>query len=265
MKRLFAIARVTFRETARDKVLYAILFFACVLILFAWAVGQLSLHEEVRITKDIGLGGISLFGVVLSIFAGVNLVYKEIERKTLYALIPKPIARWYLVVGKYLGLVVTLGAQFLLLVAVLWLALAVQGGHFDGPMIRATVLLFAQVVVVTAIAVFFSTFSTPYLSGLFTAGLTVIGRSTPELHALVSARFKDDPTSGTLLHRALALLPDLHLFYVSGAMVDGKTVSLHAGDYVSWSYVATASGYGALYAAVVLLLAVAIFARRDFV
>ncbi|MSP61196.1 MAG: ABC transporter permease [Myxococcales bacterium] len=265
MNRIFAIALNTFREAMRDKLLYAILIFACLLILSAWGIGQLSMHEELRITKDVGLGGISVFGVILAIFAGVNLVYKEIERKTLYAFIPKPIHRWQFVLGKYLGLVLTLTAQVALMSVVLWITMAVQGWSPDGVMVRAVLLLYVQVLLVTAIAVFFSTFSTPYLSGLFTAGIFIIGRSTPDLRALILARFKDSPSTASALNWAIQVLPDLHLFFVSGGLVNGVPASIHAGSYVSWAYVAGATGYGLGYSACVLALAIFLFSRRDFV
>ena len=265
MNRLGAIALNTFREAMRDKLLYTILAFACVLIVSALAIGQFSMHEEVRVTRDLGLGGISLFGVVLAVFAGVTMVYKEIERKTLYALIPKPIRRWHFVAGKYLGLALTLAIQVALMSLVLFVALWVQGSGPDGPLVRAIVLLYAQVLVVTALAMFFSTFSTPFLSGLFTAGLFVIGRSTPELRALIAAKFKEQPGWQAVLDGATQLLPDLHLFFVSGAQVKGQTVSVNWGDFIDWGYVASACGYGALYSACVLVLAMAIFSRRDFV
>lgn len=264
MNRIIAIAHNTFREAMRNKVLYTIVVFACLLILSAWAVGQLSLHEEIRVTRDLGLGGISLFGIVLAVFVGVNLVHKEIDRKTVYALIPKPIRRWEFIVGKFIGMLLTLAAQMLLMTLVLWLTLRVQGGSFDGIIVRALLLLFVQVLVVTAIAVFFSTFTTPFLSGLYTAGLFVIGRSLPDLQALVTAKIQWPPAQATVL-TAMRALPDLHLFYISGAMVGDKQVSVNSSTFVDWSYVAWSSGYGTLYAICVLALAMLAFSKRDFV
>ena len=264
MTRIWAIAVNTFREAMRNKVLYTIVFFACLLILFAWVLGQLSLHEEVRVTRDLGLGGISLFGVVLAVFVGVNLVYKEIERKTVFALIPKPLRRSQFILGKFLGMVLTLGVQMGLMCGVLWLTLLVQGAGFDAVLLRAVLLLFMQVVVVTAIAVLFSSFSTPFLSGLFTAGLFAIGRSLPDLVTFVDTRIESS-TARRLVRAGLEILPDLHLFHVSGSLLDVKYVSVHTGSYVSWGYVAWAAGYGLLYAACALVAAAVIFARRDFV
>src|SRR3954471_3459810 len=108
MSRIWAIALNTFREAIRNKILYALLVFAVLLILSALAFAQLSLHEEARITRDLGLRGIELFGARIAMFVGVNLVYKELERKAVSALTPKPVHRWEFILGKFLGMVLTL-------------------------------------------------------------------------------------------------------------------------------------------------------------
>lgn len=259
--RIGALALNTFREATRNKVLYVLLLFAIGLIAFALALGQMSLHEELRVTRDLGLGGIALFGVLIAIFVGVNLVYKELDKKTVFSLIPKPIHRFEFVLGKYAGMVLTLAVQVIIMSTVLFGVLLLQGGDVDAPLVRAIVLLFVEVVVITAVAVLFSTFSSPILSGAFTLGLYVIGRSTPELRELIGKLH-----SGALrgvLSAVVRLVPDLHLFYVSGSMVDGQYVSVH-GDYVDWGYVAVAASYGILYVACALSLAVLLFSRRDF-
>jgi ABC-type transport system involved in multi-copper enzyme maturation permease subunit len=118
----------------------------------------------------------------------VNLVYQEIERKTVYALLSKPVHRWQFVGGKYAGLGLTLAVQMGLMSLVLCLALMVQGTLPDGMLVRAIVLLYVEVLVVIAVAILFSTFSTPLLSGLYTAGITACGRFSPELRALIQAK-----------------------------------------------------------------------------
>ena len=264
MNRIVAFALNTFREAMRNKLLYTILIFACILILSSSAAGQFSLHEEVRVTRDFGLAGMWLFGVVLSIVGGVNLLYQEIERKTVYALIPKPIHRWHFIAGKYLGLALTLMAQMGLMALVLSIALLLQGGAPDAVLARALLLIYCEVLVVTAVAVLFSSFSTPLLSGLYAAGITACGHFTPELRALIASKLKDDPGLARGLSAATQVIPDLHLFFVSGSMLDGKHVSVH-GLFVSWIYVAETAAYGLSFAACVLLLSMVVFSRRDFV
>ena len=151
-----ALALTTFREAMRNKLLYTILAFACVLILSSWAVGQMSLHQEARVARDMGLGAIFFFGVVLSIVGGVKLVYQEIEGKTVYVLVPKPIHRFQFVAGKYAGLSLTLAVQMGLMAAVLCIALWWLGSRPDAALARALLLLYVEVLVVTAVAVLFS-------------------------------------------------------------------------------------------------------------
>src|SRR4029453_8041021 len=141
-RRIWAIARNTFREAVRNKILYSLLFFAVLIIVSAVAVGRLSLHEEVRMTRDIGLWGIDIFGVIIAVFVGVNLLYKELDLKTVYTILPKPIHRWQFVLGKWLGMLLTLAVQVLVMALVLAGTLALQGAAFDAPMWKATWLLY---------------------------------------------------------------------------------------------------------------------------
>jgi ABC-type transport system involved in multi-copper enzyme maturation permease subunit len=262
MNRVVAIALNTFREAIRNKILYSLLFFAVALIALTMAIGQVSLHEELRVTRDLGLGGIALFGVLIAIFVGVNLVYKELDRKTVFSLIPKPLHRYEFILGKFAGMVLTLAVQVAIMSAVLFCVMLLQGGEIEQAVVRAIVLLFVEVMVITAVAVLFSSFSSPFLSGVFTLGLFVVGRSTPELRQLIGKI--GSPAARGTLSGVMHLIPDLNIFYVSGSMVDGRYVSVQ-GTYVDWSYVATASAYGLAYAGCALVLAIVIFSRRDFI
>ncbi len=263
--KILALAVNTFREAVRNKILYSLLFFALIIIISALLLGQLSLSEQVRVTRDVGLGGIALFGVLIAIFVGVNLVHKEIDRKTVFALIPKPIHRWQFILGKYLGMVGTLAVQVTIMALVLFAVLYMQGSNVasEGPVIRALALLFVEVMIATAVAVLFSSFTTPFLSGLFCLGVFLVGRSTPELREIIGR--VSDPSVRRVLSGALHIVPDLNLYYVSGSLVDGHAVSVSGPLFVDWTYVAVAAGYGAAYIAVLLLIAMVIFSRRDFV
>ena len=260
--RIVAISLNTFREAIRNKVLYSLLFFAVLLIASALALGQMSLHEEARVTVDLGLGGIALFGVLIAIFVGVNLVYKELDKKTVFSLIPKPIHRFEFILGKFGGMVLTLAVQIAIMSAVLFAILRLQGSPIGGAVVRAIVLIFVEVVVVTAIAVLFSSFSSPFLSGAFTLGMFVVGRSLPELRELITKLH--EVALRDVLWASTRLLPDLHIFYASGSMLNGQYATVHR-VYVDWSYVATASSYGLGYAACALVVAILLFSRRDFV
>ena len=260
--RIYAIAINTFREAIRNRILYGIIAVVIGLNLFGTVLGEMSLHEEARVARDIGLTGVKLFGSVTAIILGVSLLYGEIQRRTIHTIISKPIHRYEFVLGKYLGMVVTLT----LLVAMFTLAMSgllrAQGVAFSTAITQAVLLGYVEVLIVAGIAVFFSSFSSPYLSGVFTFGLFVAGRLTPEMRAAVDQTQIDWVRS--VCQVALRLVPDLHLFSVSGSTVQGQYVSVHS-DFVSWGYVGAATAYGVLYIAALLVLSIIIFARRDFV
>jgi ABC-type transport system involved in multi-copper enzyme maturation permease subunit len=259
--RVFAIALNTFREAVRNKVLYVALGVVVAANLFAIVLGEMSLNEEARIARDVGLGGMSVFGALTAIYIGVSLLHAEISRRTIHVILAKPIQRFEFVLGKYLGMAVTLT----LLVAAFGAAMAgllqLAGVAFDGNVAKAMVLGWLEVLVVAAIAIFFSSFSTPFLSGVFTLALFFIGRSWVELEA-AAARSKD-VVIRSIARVATYVVPDLHLYTVSGTEVAGKHVSVH-GDFVPWAYVGHAAVYAGSVIAILLLLSMVIFHRRDF-
>jgi ABC-type transport system involved in multi-copper enzyme maturation permease subunit len=264
--RMWAIGLNTFREAVRNRVLAVLALFAVGLMAFSLVLGELSLHEEVRVIKDLGLAGISFVGVVIALFLGVNLLSKELDKKTVYFVIPKPLHRWEFLLGKYLGLASTLAVLTGLMSVILAVFVAVQGGHHGVAMVRAEVLVLLELLLLTAVAILFSSFSSPYLSAMFTGALWVIGRNTLELRAFADGKLRDTPL-GDLLGVVARVVPDFHVFYISGANLAGaegqRIVSVHE-TFVSWVYVAEAALYCGLYAGVCLLLAIGLFSRRDF-
>jgi ABC-type transport system involved in multi-copper enzyme maturation permease subunit len=229
--------------------------------LLAIVLGIMANNEEARVSRDVGLAGISLFGSLTAIFLGVFLLYTEVQRRTIHVIASKPIERWEFVVGKYLGM----GLVLSVLVGVFGLAmlgmLTLQDVPVTGAIAKAIVLAWMEVMVVAAIAIFFSSFSTPFLSGIFALALWIIGRLTPDLENAVRTG------AGSIRAVAkvtLAVVPDLHLFAVSGRTVDGAAVSVHA-DFVSWGYVGIASLHGLGWIVGLLAFAAILFSRRDFV
>jgi len=258
--RIWAIALCTFREAARIRVLYGVLVLVVGSNLLALALGQLSFHDAARVARDVGLAGISLFGSLTAIFLGVFLLYTEVARRTIHAIVTKPISRWEFVVGKYAGmalvLTVLVGVFALAMVAML----VVQGAGVGSGVGKALVLSWLEVLTVAAIAIFFSAFSTPFLSGIFALALWVIGRLTPDLAAAAQLLA---PWLRTATRIALEIIPDIHLFAVSGRTLDGSAVSVH-GDFVPWSYVGLAGAHGLGWIVALLALAALVFHRRDF-
>jgi ABC-type transport system involved in multi-copper enzyme maturation permease subunit len=260
--RLWAIALNTFREAARIRVLYGVLVLVIAANLFAVFLGEMSVDQHARVARDVGLAGISLFGAFTAIYLGVALLYAEIQRRTVHAIVSKPIERWEFVLGKYLGMVLTLTVLVLLFAAAMAGLLMLQHIGVSAGVVKATILAWFEVMTVAAIAMFFSSFSTPFLSGMFAAGLFAVGRLTPDMEQALRGS-EAAPWARSVMHIALEIVPDLHLFSVSGSSLDGTHVSVH-GDFVSWTYVATSAGYGTLWIAGLLLLASLIFQRRDF-
>jgi ABC-type transport system involved in multi-copper enzyme maturation permease subunit len=261
--RVGAVARNTFREAVRNKVLYSLLIFAAAIIVSALALGQLSVNEDRRMIRDVGLFGVDVFSVLIAIFIGVNLLYKELALKTVYTILPKPIARWEFILGKWAGVMATLAVEVVVMGAVLAATLMVQGGTeaLDAALPEALWLLFMNVTVMTSVALWFSSFSSPFLSGLLSLGVFVVGRSVPELRQL--AQRVGGPI-GRGLTLSASVLPNLQLFYPSGTVVAGQHVTVH-GTFVGGAYLVTASAYALGYSALVLGFAMLIFQRRDFV
>lgn len=263
LKRVWAVGLVTFREAIRNRVLAVLVLFAVALMAFSLVLGELSLHEEIRVITDIGLAGISLVGVVIALFLGVNLLSKELDRKTVYFVIPKPLHRWEFLLGKYVGLATTLGLLVTLMAVTLAVFIGVQGGKHGWTLVRAEVLVLSELLLLVSVALLFSSFSSPYLSAMFTAAIWVIGRNSVELRTFATGKM-DGSVLGLLLQAVTRVLPDFHLFYISGANLGGgEIVSVHE-TFVSWGYVAEAATYCMLYVVTCLLLAMVLFSRRDF-
>jgi len=308
MGRVYAIAINTFREAVRDRVLYGVLGFASAVLLFTLALGELSLDQQRRVVYDVGFASISLFSVIVAVFLGSSLLYKEIERKTLYVILPKPIRRHEFLLGKYLGITLT-GAVFIaLLGAIQLVVMAVQA---EAPPVRIAGLLVAlaafagvalhlsrdrtavllpfsavalagaaglcasasvevvtplstlllstgEVMVLAAVALLFSSFSTPFLTGVFTLGVWVVGRSADDMVTMQGQVLSD--SIKTVLRFVAEVVPNLNLF-VPGrhALVEMATERGDLGVYLG-----TTLGHALLYSALALGLGALIFRRRDF-
>ena len=267
MRAVRTVAVNVFRESVRDRVPYNLVLFAVLLISSSYLIGQLTAGQDVKIIKDLGLAATAVFGLFISIFIGIGLVSKEVERRSIYALLAKPVSRPQFIAGKYAGLVLTLAVNVAVMAIALYVVLAymvwttpptIRAG-WDAPgvdpaLLAAIFLIFIELMVVTALAVFFSTFSTPLLSAALTFGLFVAGHFNADLKnfdRVVSSR------AAVLVARgAYHVLPDLSAFDVKTEVVHGLPVT--AG------YLAATTIYGLTYVAGLLIVAALIFSRRDF-
>jgi Cu-processing system permease protein len=261
------IALNVFRESVRDKVLYNLVFFAIVLIGASYLIGQLTAGQDVKIIKDLGLAATSIFGLFIAVFIGIGLVSKEVEKRSIYSLLAKPIERYQLVVGKYLGLVLTLAVNLAIMAVALyavlaymtWVAPPMASAGWERPaldpaLVKGFLLTFCELSIVTAIAVFFSTFSTPILSAAFTFGLFIAGRFSADLRNF--NQVIESPVANALTGALYWILPNLSSFDVRSQVVHGQPVT--AG------YIALSGAYAGLYIAALIVAATAVFARRDF-
>jgi ABC-type transport system involved in multi-copper enzyme maturation permease subunit len=252
--RTWAIAINTFREAIRDRILYLILAFALVMIGASRVLSLLTVGSEEKIVKDMGLAAISLFGVATAIFVGVGLVFKEIEKRTIYVLTSKPIRRSQFILGKYAGLalvlLVNLSIMTMAFYGLLWFK-----GYLDFDLGKAIVLIFVELLLITAVAILFSSFSTPILSSLFTVTTFVIGHLSWGL-TLLAGKIEGGFGRSFLLG-LYRVLPNLEYLNIKGRVVHRLPVS---GEEI-----VLAATYGLCYTAIVLMLAVGIFRRRDFI
>jgi ABC-type transport system involved in multi-copper enzyme maturation permease subunit len=259
--RLLAIAGNTFRETNRNRVMYVLLLFAVMLILFSVTMGKLALHEEVRLIKDIGLAAMSLFGVVIAAYLGVTVAHRELDQKTVYFVIPKPVGRTEFLVGKLLGTMITLVIQVAIMTSVFLGVLALYGGTPTPSLAKAILLVFCETILVLCVANFLASLTGPILAGFLCLAIFVLGRATPFIQQISVVR-GEWRAIDYLLAAAYYLLPDFNLFAVSGAVELQRTVH---DVFFTWSYVAYAAGYAALYGTVMMVFTVLRFRRKDLV
>jgi len=255
-RRVAAIARNAFREAVRDRVLYNLVLFVLLLIAGAIFLGEISAGQEAKIIVDLGLSAILLFGVFIAIFVGVGLVYKEIERRTLYAILSKPIGRGEFMLGKYLGLCLTLLVNVAVMGVGLSLALIVVKRGWDPLALRiwpAIFLIYVELAILTGVAMLFSAFSSPALSALLTFFLFVIGHFSADLKTL--AHSMGSAPARWVFAGLYYLLPNLANYNAITTAAHGQVPEVRA--------VVMAAVYGLIYIGVLLAATTLVFSRRN--
>jgi ABC-type transport system involved in multi-copper enzyme maturation permease subunit len=255
--RIAAIARNAFREAVRDRVLYNLVLFVLLLTAAAIFIGELSGGKERKIIVDLGLSTMLLFGVFISIFVGVGLVYKEIERRTVYAIFAKPVTRGEFLIGKYLGLCLTLLVNVVIMGLGVSLALLYVRGGWEPLVIKiwpAILLIYIELMIITAVALLFSSFSSPALSALLTFFVFIIGHFSGDLKSLASSM---NSTVARWLFAALYyLLPNLSNYsYI--------TPAAH-GEVPNATNVLMALAYAGVYIAIIMASGTLILGKRNF-
>ena len=267
--RIGLVAWHVFKESVRDRVLYGIAAFALLLVGASLAIGQITAGQDLKIIKDLGLATIEVAGVLMAVFIGVGLVAREIERRSIFGLLAKPVPRSEFIAGKFLGLVLTLvvniagmtAALFLVLAWIQWstpanVRLAWEAPALDPRLLVQVILIVAELALLTAVALFFSTFSSSALiSVVFTLGIFVAGLSSGDLrnfNAIVDA-----PAIGWLVAAIGWIVPAFSAFDVKSAVVHGLPLG-------GARFVGLTLGYAFVYIVTLLVAAMATFSRREF-
>ena len=260
LRRIAAVTHNTLREAGRHRIFYGLVAVAIALLLLSILLSDLALvDQKARLVQDFGLFTIPFIGVLTAIVMGVVLLQKEIADKTIYAILPKPIRRSEFLLGKFFGLCLLLLIEVVVLALCWFVVLWFRGGHISEPIIAALLLSYIEIVLVTAIATFFSALSSPALSGVLTFGLFVAGRISYVITDLMTHNkgiFVEVPLMRWLGRSLVMVVPDLSTFNVADDVLLGWEVGS--------SYLLAATGYGLSYAAVFLLLGLLAFERRDF-
>jgi Cu-processing system permease protein len=252
--RIHALAVNTFREALRNKLLYTLLGFGILMIGSGVLLATLSYVEVDEILQDMGMGAIRFFSAGIAIFIGIGLIYSEVDRRTIFTILSKPVSRSEFLVGKWAGLTFTvwlqLGLMALAFAVVSWMA----GAPLGADHVVAIALVGLELMLLVAIATFFSSFTTPMLAALFTVGLWMIGHLSRDLHAL--GEQSDSESVSTMVDFIFMLMPDFEVF--------NKTLEAVHGVAISASEIQMAILYAFGYTGCTLLLGSMIFSRRDF-
>jgi len=253
--RIASIASNTFREAVRDRVLYNLIVFALLMSGASILVGQISIDIERLVVINLGLTAVSLFGMVIAIFIGIGLVSKEIERRTLYTVLSRPVRRWEFIVGKFFGLAGTLVVNTFFMAVGVFVSLLYVSHHFqkqDGWVLIALYFIVLQFLIITALTLFFSSFSSPLLSAVFAFSIFVIGSFAEDLRGFAAM------THGItrwLATGAAYLVPNFSALNVISSVAHAQAVP---GQLIFYN-----SAYALIYATMVICGAVLVFERRN--
>jgi ABC-type transport system involved in multi-copper enzyme maturation permease subunit len=252
MNHIRVIATHTVRQVLRERILYNLVAFALLMILSAVLLSRLTVGEAQRIIVDVGLASINLFGVAISIFVGITLVSRELDRRTIYIILTKPVPRSHVILGKYVGLCVTLFLNWTVMVMGFLAVLFSMKIAIGGALMQALLTTYLELAVVTAVAVLFSTVTTTTLSAMFSLALYIIGHGVSGLRTLIE---NIDGWTQSGLMAVTYILPNLELFNLKGHVITNQLIHGYAFAHLI--------AYACAYVACLLWLAAVLFKRKD--
>lgn len=253
MKAVRAIAVNTFREAIRDRILYLFVGFAVVMVVSSKLFGMLTVGDEAKIIKDIGLASMQFFSMLVAVLMSMILISREVDNRTVFNILAKPVRRWQFILGKYFGLVAIVGANLLLITVVLVLTVLLATGELDVMLVFAAAMTMLEMLVLAAFATLFAVLTRPILGSLMTLAVFVVGHMSADLWLLTRQ------LPGTVTKVAVTvvyyLLPNLERFDFRTEVVHGLSIPPAA---VGWAVV-----YAAVFVAMVLFLAHLRFRTKD--
>jgi ABC-type transport system involved in multi-copper enzyme maturation permease subunit len=252
---ILPIALNTFKEAIRDKVLYVILLFSVVLISSSFLLSSLSLGQNERVITDLGLASISIFGVLITLFIGTNLLNKEIDKKTIYLLLTKPLRRAEFIIGKHIGLSLTLFVITLFMTVCFYCLIWFTTDSYPLVYLQAIFLTYVELLLLIAVAILFSTFAPPTMSAIYTLAVYLIGHFSRDLLNLGS--MSDNPTFIAITKAIYFILPDLEKLNL-------KNIVLYSKDGINPDLFTGGILYGVLYTVIILILSIFIFEFKEF-
>jgi len=260
MNNIFIIAMNTYKEAVRNKVFYILLIFALLLLGFSLILATLALGETDRIIKQVGLAGINIFGLLLGVFIGVNLVYEELDKRTIYTVIASGVTRNQFILGKFLGLFITLVVN----IAIMGFLLCLLIGFWEEAVITPTLilaiyLLLFEMMIISSFAILFSSFSTPVLSAVLTFMCWVIGRMSEDLLQWSKQLAEQgNEMVAQILNTLYYILPNLAIYNIQNQVVYREDIGAIGYHVLLYPFAAI------LYSGILLWIATVTFAKRDF-
>ncbi|MCB0308327.1 MAG: ABC transporter permease subunit [Bdellovibrionales bacterium] len=263
--RILSIAINTYREAIRQKVLYVLVVFTLFLILASAFLGQLTLGADAKMIKDMGLAAMMTLGAFMSVFLGIGLIFKEIERKTIYTILSKPVSRAEFVVGKFVGLLMVVFIELILMFVFLCLLLVLTTGQIDFNLTKAVVLIFMELSVLIAITLVFSSYSSSLMSTIFCFSFLLLGHLTDDFADIMLPRAAQMIASGQATDVFVGRTIDMFVRGLEIISLDHFAINTKIvhGVPIGWDYVFRGIVYGFCLQGIFLLIAIKLFSKKD--
>ena len=253
MRAIRAIAVNTFREAIRDRILYLFVGFAIIMVISTKLFGMLTVGDESKIVKDIGLAAMQFFSMLIAVMMSLLLISREVDNRTVFNILSKPVRRWQFILGKYLGLVAIVAVNLLLITAVLVVMVLIYTGQFDQMLVFAAAMTMLEMSVMAAFATLFAVLTRPILGSLMTLAMFIVGHTSADLWMLT--RQLPGTFTRAMITLVYYLVPNLERFNFKIEVVHDLPIQPAA---VGWAVV-----YAAAFVAVLLFLAALRFQTKD--